>query len=734
MAISKQSLIKLLENRVIQLSLFGGLIFMFFFYWAYSNIDSDFYQVRDDGVITMSHAKNWVDYGFIGVSPSGDRVEGYSAPVQFFIYASAYALTGISYETYANVQTAIFTFLLGTLVALFFKENRAYALAISVFIALILSNHTAFLQWHGSGMENPITHFLFLATLLILYSFTKEGKIVYPWAIIVFLATISRIDSVYHIAPLLIIFSGFWLCTFKNLRGLYFSFIVFILWLSYHLCRYIYFGDLLPNTAYAQDIIISERLHLWVSWIQWNIDRSIVYSKQIFSHHGGYLLLLVTPFLFFIRREKAVLLLFLLIASLVITSYFNPFFFGPTRIDPVRTTTQLALFTALAMTSIFYFVEDKKHILWIAPVSILGGLFAFKLNAIEPYYMCCRVQEFVSVHRTFTETAEAESLPRPTVSNPDLGVMSWYKQFNIVDFGMLGSPIIAKLKNGPIFSEYFFDYAAPDMFESHDYWTCRFQESIFDDPRFRQLYKPVIENLTEGYASCDDGELLKGIWIRKDILSGANTPERILIDDLKMDLSVDRLRHELVNCQKVPEINCIYIARTAFRFLPEFRDNGQISTLNKIFSASRTKDYDSYLINGYTDGQSHVNAIQHISSQYINKVIGSRRLNKPIIRSNYDVYLHNNNLVYVKNLCSAEDIEARFFLHVIPKNDSDLLPSSEHGFNDIDFNFQGRGHVVELEEKCIAIRELPNYNIRYIRTGQYIPYIGKTWEDIYHFE
>ena len=128
MEVLKQSLISLTENRAIQLFLTGGLVFSLIFYWAYNDINNDLYQVRDDGVITMSHAKNWVDYGFIGVSPSGDRVEGYSAPVQFFVYAGIYALTGLDYETYANVQTAIFTFLLGALLALFFRENRAYAL------------------------------------------------------------------------------------------------------------------------------------------------------------------------------------------------------------------------------------------------------------------------------------------------------------------------------------------------------------------------------------------------------------------------------------------------------------------------------------------------------------------------------------------------------------------------------------------------------------------------------
>ena len=195
-------------SRTLQLFLVGGLIFLFFFYWRYSNIPETLYQTRDDGVITMSHARNLIDYGFIGVNPSGGRVEGYSAPVQFWAYAAAYALTGVDYHTFAAAQTALCTFLLGAIFILFFRQNRRWAILITALAALLLSWHYSFLGWHGSGMENAITHVLFLAAALILYHFARRRRIAYPWLIIVFLASISRIDSIYYIAPILVIFSA----------------------------------------------------------------------------------------------------------------------------------------------------------------------------------------------------------------------------------------------------------------------------------------------------------------------------------------------------------------------------------------------------------------------------------------------------------------------------------------------------------------------------------------------
>jgi hypothetical protein len=65
-----------------------GCLFALILFLGTRNIPKNFYRIRDDGLITLSHAKNLIDYGFIGVNPSGERVEGYSAPVQFILLRS----------------------------------------------------------------------------------------------------------------------------------------------------------------------------------------------------------------------------------------------------------------------------------------------------------------------------------------------------------------------------------------------------------------------------------------------------------------------------------------------------------------------------------------------------------------------------------------------------------------------------------------------------------------------
>ena len=186
------------------LSLFGGLAFLFFFCSAYAGIPESHYHARDDGVITMSHGRNWIDHGFIGINPSGERVEGYSSPAQFLLYTGAYALGSVGYGAFATAQTAVGTFLLGALFVNFFRRNVVLAAALTLASAAVLSRHTSFLLWHGSGMENAVTHVFVLAAILVLFRSMADGAIRYPLAVVVFVATITRVENIYHIGPLLL--------------------------------------------------------------------------------------------------------------------------------------------------------------------------------------------------------------------------------------------------------------------------------------------------------------------------------------------------------------------------------------------------------------------------------------------------------------------------------------------------------------------------------------------------
>ncbi len=119
-------------------------------------------------------------------------------------------------------------------------------------------------------------------------------------------------------------------------------------------------------------------------------------------------------------------------------------------------------------------------------------------------------------------------------------------------------------------------------------------------------------------------------------------------------------------------------------------------------------------------------------TEFIEKAPEIIQSKEPIIRSNYDVYLTDNKLLYVNQACNEEDTEAPFFLHLIPV-DMDQLPvyRKEYNFDNLDFSFSEHGLM--SEQTCIAVRQLPEYDIRQIETGQYIGE-GRIWESRVNFE
>ena len=102
----------------------------------------------------------------------------------------------------------------------------------------------------------------------------------------------------------------------------------------------------------------------------------------------------------------------------------------------------------------------------------------------------------------------------------------------------------------------------------------------------------------------------------------------------------------------------------------------------------------------------------------------------PVIRSDWDVYLVGNSLIYAKDHCSPEDAEPHFFLHLYAV-DVDDLPNQrkQYGFDNLDFDF---AHTAIFDGKCLAAEvPLPDYAISEIRTGQYVPVDGgynRLWE------
>ena len=99
---------------------------------------------------------------------------------------------------------------------------------------------------------------------------------------------------------------------------------------------------------------------------------------------------------------------------------------------------------------------------------------------------------------------------------------------------------------------------------------------------------------------------------------------------------------------------------------------------------------------------------------------------EPAAHADFDLYIQDNRLIYLRETCAAADTAAGFFLHIIPENVADLPAERQAaGFANLDFAFDRWGGL--FDGKCLAAIPLPDYPLKEIRTGQFHTEQGELW-------
>ena len=92
----------------------------------------------------------------------------------------------------------------------------------------------------------------------------------------------------------------------------------------------------------------------------------------------------------------------------------------------------------------------------------------------------------------------------------------------------------------------------------------------------------------------------------------------------------------------------------------------------------------------------------------------------PLDRSRFAAHRVGNLMVYLRDGCSPDDLDARAFIRVRPVDEGDVPPwRAEYGFERLTFALERHG--VRIDGNCVAVMPLPEYPIAGIRTGQYTP-------------
>jgi len=100
----------------------------------------------------------------------------------------------------------------------------------------------------------------------------------------------------------------------------------------------------------------------------------------------------------------------------------------------------------------------------------------------------------------------------------------------------------------------------------------------------------------------------------------------------------------------------------------------------------------------------------------------------PAVSSVFDVYADGDSLIYVKDPCADGDTRGRFLLSAFPSDAADLTESArKSGLAHNSHNFDFADFGAAFDGKCAIVFALPDYPIREIETGQWLPGEGEIW-------
>ena len=201
--------------------------------------------VSDDAFITLRTVSNFLQ-GYGLVWNVGERVQVFTHPLWMFLL--------IPFKLF--IEDPLYAFYIPSLALsiwtlLIIFQNFARKPLQIVLAVILLGSSAAFVDFSSSGLENPLTHLLVMAFLVLYFQpGTVTPKRFFQLALLAGLATLNRMDILVLLLPAL----GQMAVTRKERFGqtallLLAGFLPFILWELFSL---FYYGFPFPNTYYAK--------------------------------------------------------------------------------------------------------------------------------------------------------------------------------------------------------------------------------------------------------------------------------------------------------------------------------------------------------------------------------------------------------------------------------------------------------------------------------------------------
>jgi len=198
--------------------------------------------VSDDAYITLRTVDNL--YQGHGLTwNAGERVQTYTHPLWMFIISAVFFLSENPY--YLLVSLSIFV---SAATILWLVTKTSLSTSDSIIGILLLSSSKAFIDYSTSGLENPLTHLLYIVFIYLFLKTRTKNNPLLLLSLTASLSMLNRLDTIllYFPAFLFVLWRNH---TKRDISYLILGFLPIIVW---ELFSIFYYGFPFPNTAYAK--------------------------------------------------------------------------------------------------------------------------------------------------------------------------------------------------------------------------------------------------------------------------------------------------------------------------------------------------------------------------------------------------------------------------------------------------------------------------------------------------
>jgi len=499
--------------------------------------------IVDDAGITFAYARSLaMGHGLVS-QPGVPPVEGFSNPLWLFAMVPFFWLKLFHPYIVPKILSALLVLLTyGSVHRLMMKFTGGRELA-SFAVLTALSLNTSFVVWTCSGLENALYAFLAVLLFRLLVKYidreSSPGRLAAFMALVCTGIALTRPDGLVYagLFPLALVidrpgkvirkFSGE---TLSHLA------VYAAVWLvsygGFILFRLLYFGRILPNTAYAKG---GPKLSQVIPALTLQ-NAYLEKFQQLSQSVWGFKLWLVLPAVLLVmatlwlardenRRRNIILLLmtfwgyfvFMIMPNDWMGEYrfATPFFVFYLMLTGVLFTfvitrylrsARLQTITGVALVIVFTVITVKVH---------HPRLEAFYRGKLVAFERIARLYPY-----KFNEYAEKLGIDKGSVLLPDVGATLYYSNLRVYDMvGLCDSTIARTLrKDKKRFYEYVFEETKPTFIHRHGNWTL---VTDFDsDPRFRRDYVPIKEYPDEWIKKVTSKDMFSGDYVRRDAVAG----------------------------------------------------------------------------------------------------------------------------------------------------------------------------------------------------------------------